>query len=47
MGPLRDETGATAAEYALIASLVAAVIGATVTLLGEEVIQLFQSVQWW
>ena len=45
--PERDETGATAVEYALIASLIAAVIAATVALVGEEVMSMFESVQWW
>ena len=39
----RDEEGATAVEYALIASLIAAVIGAVVLVLGEEVAALFQT----
>jgi pilus assembly protein Flp/PilA len=43
---LRDETGATAVEYAIIASLIAAVIAATVVLLGEDVLGLFKSVVW-
>ena len=42
-----DEEGATAVEYALMASLVAAVVAATVSLLGEEVGALFASVVWW
>ena len=42
-----DEGGATAVEYALIASLIAAVIAATVMLVGEEVLGLFESVTWW
>jgi Flp pilus assembly pilin Flp len=42
-----DETGATAAEYALMASLIAAVIAATVALVGEELLGLFESVTWW
>ena len=41
------EEGATAVEYALIASLIAAVIAATVALVGEELLALFESVQWW
>jgi Flp pilus assembly pilin Flp len=44
--PDRDD-GATAVEYALIASLIAAVIAATVALVGEELLALFESVQWW
>jgi pilus assembly protein Flp/PilA len=43
---LRDEAGATAVEYAIIASLIAAVIAATVVLLGEDVLGLFKSVVW-
>jgi pilus assembly protein Flp/PilA len=42
----RDETGATAVEYAIIASLIAAVIAATVVLLGEDVLGLFKSFVW-
>ena len=42
-----DEAGATAVEYALIASLIAAVIAATVTLVGDEVMGMFESVAWW
>jgi Flp pilus assembly pilin Flp len=42
-----DEAGATAVEYALIASLIAAVIAATDALVGEEVLGLFESVTWW
>jgi Flp pilus assembly pilin Flp len=42
-----DEAGATAVEYALIASFIAAVIAATVALVGEEVLGLFESVTWW
>ena len=42
-----DESGATAVEYALIASFIAAVIAATVLLVGEEVLGLFESVTWW
>ncbi len=38
-----DERGATAVEYALIASLIAAVIAGVVTVLGEEVTALFQT----
>jgi pilus assembly protein Flp/PilA len=38
-----DESGATAVEYALLASLIAAVIGGTVAALGQQVLTLFQS----
>ena len=41
------ERGATAVEYALLASLVAAVIAAVVMVLGQDVLQLFESVSWW
>lgn len=44
MEEFRDEIGATAVEYALLASLVAAVIVAIVATMGEEVLGLFQSV---
>ena len=39
-----DESGATAIEYALMAALIAGVIGATVSALGQQVLALFQSV---
>ncbi|MEM9108387.1 MAG: Flp family type IVb pilin [Pseudomonadota bacterium] len=39
---LRDERGATAIEYGLIASLIAAVIIAAVTLLGADLQATFQ-----
>ena len=39
---LQDETGATAIEYGLIASLIAAVIIAAVTLLGTDLQTTFQ-----
>lgn len=38
---IRDENGATAAEYAVLASLIAATIFGVVTLFGEAVIELF------
>jgi pilus assembly protein Flp/PilA len=37
--------GATAAEYAIVASLIAAVIAATVMTLGQRVLALFESVK--
>jgi pilus assembly protein Flp/PilA len=40
----KEERGATAVEYALLVSLVAAVVAATVTLLGTSVLGLFDSV---
>ena len=43
----RDESGATAVEYAVMASLIAAVIAATVELLGEEVADMFAAIVWW
>ena len=43
----RNEDGATAVEYALIASLIAAVIAATVALVGDAVLEMFESVTWW
>jgi len=39
-----DESGATSVEYALIGSLIAAVIGGAVAALGQQVVALFQSV---
>lgn len=41
---LADE-GATAVEYAIMVSLIAAVIAGTVTLLGTAVLNLFSSVK--
>ena len=41
---LRSEEGVTAIEYALIAALIAVVIIAAVTLVGEEVSQTFTTV---
>lgn len=38
-----SEEAATAVEYAIMASLIAAVIAGTVALLGGEVVGLFQS----
>lgn len=37
-----SEQGATAVEYALLASLIAAVIGAIVATLGQQVLAFFQ-----
>ncbi len=45
MDHLRSEAGATAVEYGLFLALIAAVIIATVALLGTEVVGLYQSVQ--
>jgi len=44
---LASDRGATSVEYALIASLIAAVIAALVTILGQEVLALLASVNWW
>jgi Flp pilus assembly pilin Flp len=44
---LNDETGATAVEYAILVSLIAGVIAATVAILGGKVSALFSSVNWW
>lgn len=41
---LRPDEGATSAEYAIMASLVAAVIVVTVSLLGIRVFELFDSI---
>jgi len=38
---IRDEEGATALEYGLIAALIAAAIGTAVGLLGDEVSKVF------
>jgi pilus assembly protein Flp/PilA len=40
---LKDQTGATAVEYAIMVSLVAALVIAVVTTLGSQVSSLFQS----
>jgi len=40
----RDEDGATAVEYGLLVALIAAVIIATVVLLGEQIQVAFQTV---
>ena len=41
---LKDESGATAIEYGLMASLIALVIIAAVTLLGENVRDIFNAI---
>jgi Flp pilus assembly pilin Flp len=41
--PPTDESGATAIEYALIASFIAAVVAAAVGALGQQVVALFQT----
>jgi pilus assembly protein Flp/PilA len=41
---IRDDTGVTATEYALIACLIAMVIVASVGLLGQAVVSLFSKV---
>jgi pilus assembly protein Flp/PilA len=38
-----DESGATAIEYALMASLIAAVVGGAVAALGQQVVALFET----
>jgi pilus assembly protein Flp/PilA len=42
---IQDQDGAAAAEYGLFLALIAAVIIATVAMLGTEVLVLFQSVE--
>ncbi|GAA0536477.1 pilus assembly protein Flp/PilA [Rhizomicrobium palustre] len=42
---LHDESGATAIEYALVASLIAAVIVLAVTNLGQSVLALYERIQ--
>ncbi len=44
MRPMRNEEGATAVEYGLMVALIAAVIVATVALLGEEIHTAFKTV---
>lgn len=41
---VRDEEGATAVEYALIAALIAVAIIATVTGLGDQLVAIFQRI---
>ena len=41
---VRDDSGATAIEYGLIAALIAVAIIATVTLVGTDLVATFQSV---
>jgi Flp pilus assembly pilin Flp len=43
VAPPTDESGATAIEYALMASLITAVIGAAVAALGQQVVALFET----
>ena len=45
MPDLTNENGATAVEYGLFLALIAAVIIATVAILGAEALGLFQSVE--
>jgi pilus assembly protein Flp/PilA len=42
-----DERGATAVEYGMLVALIAAVVIATVLLLGPLVNAGFEAVQWW
>ncbi|MFN3349315.1 Flp family type IVb pilin [Pseudorhodoplanes sp.] len=42
---LRDDSGATAIEYAMIAAGIAVAIVAAVNSIGESVVSLFQSVE--
>jgi Flp pilus assembly pilin Flp len=44
VAPLTDESGATAVEYALMASLITGVISVAVATFGQAVLGLFQSV---
>lgn len=44
MRTMRNEDGATAVEYGLMVALIAAVIVATVALLGDEIQAAFQTV---
>jgi len=43
----RDDSGATAVEYGLLVALIAAVIVGSVALLGDPVMGLYASVEWW
>jgi pilus assembly protein Flp/PilA len=42
-----DESGATAVEYGLLVALIAGAIIGTVILLGDPVMGLYASVEWW
>jgi pilus assembly protein Flp/PilA len=42
---MKDESGATAIEYGLIAALIAAVIVATVSLIGQDLLGGFETIQ--
>lgn len=44
---LGDESGVTSIEYALLGSLIAAVVSGTVAVFGNLVGGLFGSLQWW
>ena len=44
---LRRDRGASSVEYAIIGSLIAAVIALVVANLGNQVRLLFESVRWW
>jgi len=41
---LKDEKGASAVEYGVMVALIAAVIIATVTLLGQQLVTVFQKI---
>ncbi len=41
-----DDRGATAAEYAILVSLIAAIIAGVVGILGLRVLELFSRVSW-
>jgi len=43
---MQPDEGATAVEYALLASLIAAVIAGLVLTLGQEALTLFTSLNW-
>ncbi len=43
---LKDDTGASAVEYGILASLIAAAIAGSVLLLGQRVVGLFESLPW-
>ena len=42
----QSEKGATAVEYSLIVALIAGVVIGTVTIVGGQVLTLWESVQW-
>jgi Flp pilus assembly pilin Flp len=46
MKALHDDRGATAPEYAILASMIAAAVAGGVAVLGSATIRLFESLGW-